>query len=146
MKNTFRLKFVQDLAQKKSDEAATRLGMLNAEVAKAEQKLQMLLDYREEYRERFRGTVQRDVGTAEFRNFQQFLEKLEEAIEQQRAAILVTRDNVARGQREWQVKQIEVKAYDTLEQRHESAVAERLKKIDQRVTDEFAGRAHHQRG
>jgi flagellar FliJ protein len=146
MKNTFRLKVVQDLAQKHSDTAATRLGMLNAEVAKAEQKLNLLLEYREEYRERFRSTMQRDVDHAGFRNFHQFLEKLDEAIDQQRAAIVVSRDNVAKGQREWQSRQIEVKAYDTLEQRHQSAVAERLKKIDQGVTDEFAARAHHQRG
>ncbi len=146
MKETFRLKVVQDLAQQQSDTAATRLGMLNAEAAKSEQKLNMLLEYREEYRERFRGTMHRDVHSAGWKNFHQFLEKLDEAIEQQRAACHVSREAVLRGQREWQSRQMQVKAYDTLAERHESVQTERGKRIDQRVTDEFAARAHHQKG
>lgn len=143
MKDTFRLKVVQDLAQQQSDTAATRLGVINAESVRAEQKLDMLLEYREEYRERFRSTMHRDVDSAGFKNFQQFLEKLDEAIEQQRGAFLTTRQAVLTGQREWQSKQIKVKAYDTLAMRHESVQSARMKRIDQRVTDEFAARAHH---
>jgi flagellar FliJ protein len=146
MKHTFRLKVVQDLAQKHRDTAATRLGTLNAEAAKVEQKLNLLLEYREEYRERFRNTVQRDVDSAGFKNFQQFLEKLDDAIDQQRAAFLASRESVGKGQREWQSKQIKVKAYDTLAQRHASTQNERLKRLDQRVTDEFAARAFHLKG
>lgn len=143
MKDTFRLKVVQDLAQQQSDTAATRLGVLNAESAKAEQKLNMLLEYREEYRERFRSTMHQDVHSAGFKNFQQFLEKLDEAIEQQRHTFLATRQAVLNGQREWQSKQIKVKAYDTLAVRHESVQSERMKRIDQHVTDEFAARTHY---
>jgi flagellar FliJ protein len=146
MKNTFRLKVVQELAQKASDSAATRLGLLNAEVAKADQKLQMLIDYREEYRQRFRNTLNTDVHTPGWKNFQQFLVKLEEAIEQQRATCAMAREVVLGGQREWQAKQIKVKAFDSLEQRHRMQIEARMKKIDQHVTDEFASRAHHQKG
>ena len=146
MKNTFRLKVVQDLAQKDSDSAATRLGFLNAEVAKADQKLQMLIDYREEYRQRFRNTLNTDVHTPGWKNFQQFLVKLEEAIEQQRAACTMAREAVLGGQRVWQAKQVKVKAFDSLEQRHHTQVEARMKKIDQRTTDEFAARAHQSKG
>src|SRR5918993_335937 len=116
MTDTFRLKVVQDLAQQQSDSAASRLGVLNAEAAKAEAKLNMLLGYREEYRQRFRDSLNRDVHSAGWKNFQQFLEKLDEAIEQQRAALLACQQAVHRGQCEWQSKQKQVKAYDTLEQ------------------------------
>lgn len=139
-KNEFRLKVVQDLAQRESDGAAVRLGALNAEAAKAEAKLNMLLGYREEYRQRFRGSVDRDVHSAGWKNFQQFLEKLDEAIEQQRAAVLACQQAVHRGQRDWRSKQKQVKAFDTLEQRHDLAQAERLKRLDQRLMDEFASR------
>src|SRR3712207_4354749 len=121
MKDTFRLKVVQEVARQESDSAASRLGALNAEAAKAEAKLNMLLSYREEYRERFRSSMHRDVHSAGWKNFQQFLEKLDEAIEQQRAAVVASQQAVHRGQREWQSKQQQVKAYDTLEQRHDSA-------------------------
>ena len=146
MKNSFRLKVVQDLAQKESDSAATRLGMLNAEVTKADQKLQMLLDYREEYRGRLRATVNQDVHNASWMNFQQFLAKLDEAIEQQRGACAAARQAVARGQSDWQSKQIQVKAYDTLAQRHDTAQQMKVKKLEQHATDEFAARSHNSKG
>lgn len=146
MKNEFRLKIVQDLAQRRSDDAAVQLGLLNAEVAKAEAKLRMLLDYREDYRQRFRSTAHQDVHSAGWKNFQQFLEKLDEAIEQQRAAVLASQQAVHRGQGEWQAKQKQVKAYGTLEQRHLSVQAQHLKKLDQRLMDDFAARAYAAKG
>ncbi len=142
MKEKFRLKVVQELAQQQSDTAASRLGALNAEAAKAESKLNTLLDYREEYRQRFRSSIHCDVHSAGWKNFQQFLGKLDEAIEQQRAIVLASQQAVHHGQREWQAKQKQVKAYDTLEQRHNNAEAERLKRLDQRLMDDFASRAH----
>jgi flagellar FliJ protein len=146
MKNTFRLKIVQDLAVKASDEAATRLGQLNAEVAKQEQKLDMLMQYREEYRGRVRETVNQDVSTAAWMNLQQFIGKLDDAIEQQRAACAMAKAAVGRGQTDWQQKQVKVKAFDKLEQRHDAKHSERMKKIEQRTTDEFASRSHNAKG
>jgi flagellar FliJ protein len=146
MKNTFRLKVVQELAQKKSDDAAERLGLLNGESAKAEQKLAMLLDYREDYHEKFRTAMRADLNTANLRNFHDFLGKLDEAIEQQRAACERAREAVAAGRRDWQVKRIDVKAYDRLEERHQAAQLERVKKLEQRATDEFAARSHFHKG
>jgi flagellar FliJ protein len=146
MKNTFRLQVVQELAQHHSDSAATRLGVLNAEAAKAEQKLNMLLEYREDYRARFRGTMNQDVHTANWKNLQQFLVKLDEAVDQQRAAWEAARQAVLRGKNEWQSKQIQVKAYDTLSQRHQAVQAERVKKLDQFATDEFAARSYKAKG
>ena len=145
MKNTFRLKVVQDLAQKASDDAATRLGVLNAEVGRQEQKLEMLLQYREEYRGRLRDTLNQDVHTAAWMNLQQFIGKLDEAIEQQRAACAMAKQAVGRGQSEWQSKQVQVKAFDKLEQRHHAVQTERAKKFEQRATDEFAARSFNAR-
>src|ERR1041384_1077143 len=115
MKNTFRLKVVKDLAIKASDDAALALGRLNAEVAKQEQKLEMLMQYREDYRGRVRGTVNQDVHTAAWMNLQQFVAKLDEAIEQQRSAVGFAKAAVVRGQGDWQAKQVKVKAFDKLE-------------------------------
>ena len=72
--------------------------------------------------------------------------KLDEAIDQQRAAFLVSQQAVHRGQREWQSRQIQVKAYDTLEQRHDSVQTERLKRVDQRLMDDFAARSYQAKG
>ena len=146
MKNTFRLKVVQDLAIKASDDAALALGQLNAEVARQEQKLEMLIQYREDYRQRVRGTVNQDVHTAAWMNLQQFLGKLDEAIEQQRSAVGMAKAAVMRGQSDWQEKQVRVKAFDKLEQRHNAVVDGRTKKFEQRAMDEFAARGHNSKG
>ena len=146
MKDTFRLKVVQDLAQRHSDTAAIQLGALNAEATKAEAKLNMLLTYREDYRARFRSSMHADVNSAGWKNFQQFLEKLDEAIEQQRAAVIVCQQAVHRGQREWQSRQKQVMAYDTLEQRHDNVQAQRLRRLDQRLMDDFAARGYTAKG
>lgn len=146
MSEPFRLKVVQDLAQQQSDRAAVALGMLNADVAKARAKLDMLIGYRDEYRERFRNSVNQDVHCAGWLNFQQFLSKLDEAIEHQRSAVLACQEAAHRGQREWQSKQTQVKAYATLAERHALAQADRQKRLDQRITDEYAARSHAVKG
>ncbi len=146
MNDPFRLKVVQDLAKRHSDTAAVQLGTMNAEAAKAEAKLNMLITYREDYRDRFRSSMHQDVHSAGWKNFQQFLEKLDQAIDQQRAAVLACQQAVHRGQREWQSRQKQVKAYDTLEQRHDAAQTQRLKKMDQRLMDDFAARGHSAKG
>ena len=146
MNDTFRLRVVHELAQKGSDAAAIQLGTLNAEAAKAEAKLNMLISYREEYRERFRSSMHQDVHSAGWKNFQEFLLKLDEAIEQQRAAVLGCRQAVHRGQREWQSRQKAVKGYDVLESRHDAAQGQRMRRLDQRLMDDFAARGHTVKG
>jgi len=123
-----------------------QLGALNAEVAKAEAKLNMLLSYREDYRERFRSSMHQDVHSAGWKNFQEFLVKLDEAIEHQRTAVLACQQAVHRGQREWQSRKKQVMAYDVLEQRHDAAQTQRLKRLDQRLMDDFAARAYTAKG
>ena len=49
-------------------------------------------------------------------------------------------------QREWQVRQKEVKGYDVLEQRHDALQNERMKRLDQRLMDDFAARAYTAKG
>ena len=146
MNQEFRLKTVQDIAKRASDTAAMALGSLNAEAAKAEAKLNMLLQYREDYRNRFRSSMNEDVHSAGWKNFQQFLEKLDQAIDQQRSAVLACQQAVHKGQRDWQSRQKQVKAYDTLEQRHDAVQMQRLKKLDQRLMDDFAARGHTAKG
>jgi flagellar FliJ protein len=143
MKTKFRLQTVHDLARERNDTAAAQLGTLNTEAARAEAKLNLLLQYREEYRERYRVAVKNNLHSAGWQNFRDFLDKLDEAIEQQRAAVLVSKEAVQQGRTEWQSTQRDVRAYDTLAERHERAEAYRSKQVDQRLMDELASRKHN---
>jgi len=49
------LKMLLDLAQNRSDAAARRLGELNSREQEAEQKLRLLLGYRQDYQSPFPG-------------------------------------------------------------------------------------------
>ncbi len=120
-----------------------QLGSLNSEAARAQAKLDLLLQYRNEYHARYRSAVQSNLHSAGWQNFRDFLDKLDEAIEQQRAALRVSHEAVQKGRVEWQSTQRDVRAYDTLAERHNRAAADRLKRIDQRVTDELASRKHN---
>ena len=52
MTTKFRLKAVHELAQQRNEDATVQLGTLNSEAAKAQAKLNLLLQYRDEYRAR----------------------------------------------------------------------------------------------
>jgi flagellar protein FliJ len=143
MNTKFRLKAVHELAQQRNDDAAAQLGSLNSEAAKAEAKLKLLLQYREEYQARYRNAVQRNLDSAGWQNFRDFLGKLDDAIEQQRAVLSQSRDAVHKGRLDWQSTQRDVRAFDMLAERHNRAEADRLKRLDQRVTDEIAARSHN---
>src|SRR4026208_1932698 len=104
MKTKFRLQTVHDLARERNDTAAAQLGTLNTEAARAEAKLNLLLQYREEYRERYRVAVKNNLHSAGWQNFRDFLDKLDEAIEQQRAAGLVSKEAGQEGRTEMEVE------------------------------------------
>jgi flagellar biosynthesis chaperone FliJ len=49
------------------------------------------------------------------------------------------------GQAEWLAREREVKAYQTLRQRHNEAERKSEEKLDQRQQDEFAGNLHRRK-
>ena len=142
MPRAFSLQSLLELAQRQSDGAATTLGGLNAHVRGSEAKLNLLLRYREEYRARFRAALHQNTSSSGWRNFHDFMDKLDQAIEQQRAALLNSREMMQIGQREWRSAQRRVKTFDTLAQHHATTEARRLAKSEQREHDDRSGIAH----
>ena len=64
-----------DLAHNKTDVAARLLGRLNAQASETEKKLQLLLDYRNDYQTRFLSTSSNGVHSLEWQNFQEFMKR-----------------------------------------------------------------------
>ena len=71
------------------------------------------------------------------------MQKLEDAILQQQAAVTETRARAERAREEWQLKQRKVQAYDTLSQRHALTVLRHESRHEQKLQDELASRASH---
>lgn len=129
-----------DLATKETDEAAKRLGRAIRVSEDAEQKLQLLLQYREDYLARFQSKLQGGLSIAGYRNFQLFLDKLEEAIMGQQKIIQDAQRRVGAERSAWQDSERKRISFDTLATRAEKAYLLKETRREQKQTDEFAAR------
>jgi len=130
------LKMLLDLAQNRSDAAARRLGELNSREQEAEQKLRLLLGYRQDYQVRFQEFAKHGIDQTEWRNFREFMGKLDAAIAEQRKAVANSRNRMQAGRTYWHAQQRQLKSYDTLSQRQARAESLRAVKQEQREQDE----------
>ena len=81
MTKPFALQTFLDLMQIRTDEATRNLAHLIANEKDARAKLELLQHYRDEYATRFRESAQKGLTQREWSNFQQFLNRLDEAID-----------------------------------------------------------------
>ena len=131
---------VLDLMRNRHDEATQSLARLLAAERDAKKKLAMLQQYREEYTTRFREAAQDGLGQPEWRNFQEFLNRLDEAITQQHQSVSLQEAHTADGQAEWRQQQKRLKAFDALSERHRASEARWESRQEQKTQDEFAAR------
>lgn len=140
MTRPFPLQTVLELMQARADEATQQLARLIASERDAKSKLDMLQQYRDEYATRFREAAQQGITQIQWQNYQDFLNRLDDAIEQQRRNVAQQERNTASGQINWQQQRKNLKAIDTLSDRHLSRETARELKRDQKAQDEFASR------
>jgi len=129
-----------ELASRETDDAAKRLGVALKTVSDAEEKMAMLINYRDEYGRRFDATQQAGITPMAYRNFQAFMEKLETAIRGQQEVVKHAQAHSEREKTVWQDAERKRMSYSTLNDR---AIAQALKleaKRDQKAMDEHAAR------
>jgi flagellar FliJ protein len=138
----FPLQSLLDLSQLRLDEATRRLGELISGQQEAAQRLELLIQYRQEYQERFLASAQGGIGRDAWHNYQAFLERLDAAVAQAREMVAASERRTVAGQQEWLDKRGRLKAFDTLAQRHQTRVVYVEAKQEQRAFDEHAARRH----
>ena len=138
MAKPFSLQTVLELMQTRADEATQQLARLIANERDARNKLAMLQQYRDEYATRFRQAAQNGLSPREWHNYQEFLNRLDEAIAAQNQTVTQQARNTANGQVHWQQQRKKLKAFDTLSERHQARENAREQRQDQKVQDEFA--------
>ncbi|MDL2358527.1 MAG: flagellar export protein FliJ [Pseudomonadota bacterium] len=129
-----------ELAQRDTDDAAKRLGAALAAAEDTEQKLQMLLDYREDYARKLDAAQVAGITPLAYRNFVAFIDKLDNAINGQREVVKHAHRKSALEKTAWQASERKRLSYRTLNER---AAAETLRienKRDQKQMDEHAAR------
>ena len=129
-----------ELASSASDEAARRLGNAIRATDKAEKKLELLQKYRNEYSERFQVKMVQGVSPMGYRNFQAFIEKLDEAIAGQQKLVKEAENGVTREKVGWQATERKRLSYNTLASRATREEQHLENKKDQKLNDEHAAR------
>jgi flagellar FliJ protein len=138
----FPLQSVLDLSQLKLEESTRRLGELIAGEQEATKRLELLIQYRDEYHGRFLAAARDGIGREQWRNYQHFLEKLDSAIGQAKDMMARSQQLTSAGQQDWLHKRGRVKAFDTLAQRHQAQVDYQESREEQKNLDERAARSH----
>jgi flagellar FliJ protein len=141
----FSLQPLVHLAQQKNDAAAKRLGQLNQQQQTAQQKLDALLQYRKDYQLKFQEEAQKGMAPADMKNFQDFIGRLDQAIQQQQNVMEKAKVGVQTGRNELLDTTRKMKSFDTLAQRHADAEKKLEAKSEQRTQDEYTGRFAAQR-
>ena len=124
MSKPFPMQTLLDLAQEGCDAAAMRLCVVNNPDRDMQQRLQLLLESRSEYSARLACIAQSAMHSVGWRNFRDFIDKLDAAIEQQRELVAAAKREVETGQIHWHAQQRRLKSFDTLSQRPYSAERE----------------------
>lgn len=134
-----------ELAQTKTDEATRRLGQLQSAHTSASAKLEMLLQYRQEYVDHFNDQMKGGLSSANVRNFQNFIGTLDGAIEQQRALTVQADTRLGHGRSDWQNNKRRLTSFDTLADRIRQQEILVVNKKEQRDSDERSARQFYLR-
>lgn len=137
---------LRDLAHKDVEKAAIQLGDVRRAQKQADEQLTMLLNYQDEYRKNLNTTMSEGIVSTRWYNYHQFIQTLENAIEQHRQQLLHWNTRVENALRLWRDKQQRLHAYETLQSRALATALLQENRLDQKRNDEFAQRASQRKG
>jgi flagellar FliJ protein len=129
-----------ELASAATDEAARHLGAALAAVQDTEQKLAMLVQYREDYQERLARNMATGLTAMGYRNFQNFIDKLDQAIDGQKQVVEESQRRAGSARSDWQANERKRMSFNTLSTRAEEKRKHEENRRDQKQTDEAAAR------
>jgi flagellar FliJ protein len=140
MAKTSALDTLIELATTQTDEAAKRLGVAVRNCQDTEQKLGLLMQYRDDYEARLRTGMANGMTAMGYRNFQLFLEKLDTAIAGQQQIVDTAKRRIVEERSAWQSSERKRMSYGTLAARKEAVELRKENKRDQKLMDEYANR------
>lgn len=129
-----------DLAQRASDAAAKRLGAALKQVEEAEQKLEMLTGYRDEYARKLDAAQMAGITPFAYHNFVAFIGKLDNALNGQREVVKHAEFKATQERTTWQASERKRLSYRTLTERAASEALKVENKRDQKQMDDHAAR------
>lgn len=145
MTRSDRLAPVQKVLGQTEQQRARALGESQQRLAAAESRLKDLQQYRQEYELNFRQRASKGQSVTALRDFQVFLARLDQAIQQQEQVTEAARGDVAGHTTRWQSAARQVKAVDSVVGRWQNEERRADDRREQKETDERAQRSAHPR-
>ena len=139
-KRVQRLLPVVDMAQATEREATAKLTKYQNALQHAQQQLQNLQQYRDDYQQQWIDKGQSGVSGQWLMNYQRFLSQLETAISQQQQSLLWHESNVSLSQAAWQQAYARLEGLRKLVQRYREDARKSADKQEQKLLDEMAQR------
>lgn len=146
MTKRFHLESLQELSDLRLEQATKQLGQLIASERQDSQRLELIQQYRNEYQALFLEAAGKGLSPHAWHNYQKFLARLDEAVEQARTMTQMAKQRTAAGQKNWLDKRGKVKAFDTLAMRFQERIAYEASRHEQKLTDEHAARLRESTG
>jgi flagellar FliJ protein len=143
--STYVLKALEEIAAKEVDLAAEALARSIRARDDAVSKKNMLAGYREDYMDNLNLLLESGMGAETYRNFQNFVYKLDQALTGQEQEVRIAQQQVDLHQSLWQESQRKRMSYDVLITRTDKRVQAVALKKDQKSMDEFAMRISSKR-
>jgi flagellar FliJ protein len=129
-----------ELAQNNADQAAKQLQQLNSTRRDAEQQLNTLKTYRQDYAERLQKATEDGISASNYHNFRQFIATLDEAIAQQNKVLVQIGVKLESGRQSWYDEKRRLNSYATLLSRQAQQRTIRDNRKEQRDNDEISAR------
>ncbi|HSC79189.1 MAG TPA: flagellar export protein FliJ [Chitinolyticbacter sp.] len=136
----FRFAFLLELAIDEREEAARSMQAAQAAIVSATQKLEQVEVFRGEYRNRLMASGQGGMTVTQYRDFQQFLGKLDGAATAQQGEIVRLEQVYTQQKQAWLECEKKVKAFEALKVRHDQDELKRESQREQKLIDEFNSR------
>ncbi len=130
-----------ELVERELDTVSERLALANRALSDAEEKGNMLRDYRQDYVNTFAKLMRQGLTKEMHNNYQNFLGKLEQAIDGQEEIIVSARYQIEREREIWIEAQRKKLSYEVLIKQKQQKAHHLVLKKDQKMMDEYAMRA-----
>lgn len=131
------LETLVDLARDARDQAGQALAGERASERQVAGQLESLGRYRLEYAQRLQQAMHEGIDPATMRNYQQFLDSLDDALARARQALAAQQQRVGHSQAQWQQEQRKLSSYDTLVSRRAMQQSLQEQRRELRTSDDL---------
>lgn len=138
MKYTYRFQKVLELKENEKEKSLEDYNRSVSEFEKAAEKLYDCLKKKEVLEERTVRQLNTGMPVQEIRHFQQFVTNLEKTITHYQRMVVMTRENMNEKQIELTEKNIEVKKYEKMKEKHYEVHLEHVKASESRFMDDLS--------